>query len=237
MGRMQVAHVVASQRELRGDGREDGRVTGQRDAGCAGVVLSLAELADRIRTGCVYEEQPEETVGVLVTRDDPRERWRTRPVLAPIRTHWRRFSPSVSLLTGASQPCRYSRHTRCQHERQPAALGWEGFAAAYRAELERWPFLVQWAVVRQVASWLCSFRTVTILSFEPSRPRGAALEAWQRRGEFVPWAQRHVFREWLLGLPPVDLCVVGGAPELQRRMLVEEGVGGGSGPIAGCMRD
>ncbi len=143
MGRMQVARDVASERELRGDGRE----TGQRGAGGSGVVLSLAELADRIRTGCVYEGQPEETVGLLVTREDPRERWRTRPVRAPIHAHWRRFAPSVSLLTGASQPCRYSRHTCCQHER-PAALGWEGFATAYRAELERWPFLVQLAVVR-----------------------------------------------------------------------------------------
>ncbi len=222
MGRMQVGHVVASERELRGNGRETGRETGQRDAGGAGVVLSLAELAERIRTGCVYEVQPEETVGVLVTREDPRQRWRTRQVLAPIGTHWRRFAPSVSLLTGSSRSCGYSRHARCQHER-PAALGWEGFAAAYRAELERWPFLVQWAVVRQIASWLCSYRTVTILSLEPSRPRGAALLAWEQRGEFVPWAQRHVFREWLLRLPPVELCVVG-APELQCRMLAEEGV-------------
>ena len=143
-------------------------------------------------------------------------------MLVPIRAHWRRFAPSVSLLTGSSRPCRYSRHARCQHER-PAALGWEGFAAAYRAELERWPFPVQLAVVRQIASWLCSYRTVTILSFESSRPRGAALLAWEQHGEFVPWAQRHVFREWLLGLPRVDLCAVG-APELHRKVLMEEGV-------------
>jgi len=218
MGRMHVAHVVARERELTGDGQE----TGRRDAGCVGVLLSLAELADRIRTGCVYEGQPQETVGLLVTREDPRERWHKRPVRAPIRAHWSRFAPSVSLLTGSSQPCSHSRHTRCQHER-PAALGWEGFAAAYRAELERWPFLVQLAVVRQLASWLCSYRTVTILSFEPSQPRGEALEAWERRGEFVPWAQRHVFREWLLCLPPVDLCVVGGGLTLQRGVLLEEG--------------
>jgi hypothetical protein len=220
MGRMQVTHVVASQLKLTGDDRE----TDQRGARYVGVVLSLADLAHRIRTGCVYEGQPEETVGLLVTRDDPRERWRTRLVQAPIRAHWRRFAPSMALLTGASQPCSHSRHTRCQHERQPAALGWEGFAAAYRAELERWPFLVQLAVVRQIASWLCSYRTVTILSFEPSQPRGAALEAWERRGEFVPWAQRHVFREWLLGLPPIGLCVVGGAPAMERRVLLKEGV-------------
>ncbi len=66
---------------------------------------------------------------------------------------------------------------------------------------------------------------MTILSFEPSRPRGVALEAWERRGEFVPWAQRHVFREWLLGLPPIELCVVG-APTRPGEVLVEKGVMG-----------
>jgi hypothetical protein len=109
-------------------------------------------------------------------------------------------------------------------------LGWEGFAAAYRAELERWPFVAQLAVVRQIAVWLCNYRTVTILSFEPSWPRGAALEAWERRGESVPWAQRHVFRDWLLGLPPVEVCLVGGVPALQRTVLVEAG-GGGDGVV------
>ncbi len=219
MGRMRVAHVVASEREWRGDGGE----TDQQDARCTRLVLSLAELADRIRTGCVYEVQPQDTLGLLVTREDPRERWSKRQVPAPIGAHWRSFAPSVLLLTGASQPCRYFRHTHCQHERRPAALGWEGFAAAYRAELERWPFLVQLAVVRQIACWVCSYRTVTILSFEPSRPRGAALLAWERSGEFMPWAQRHVFREWLLSLPPVELCAVG-APARQRRVLREEEV-------------
>ena len=70
MRRMQMAHIVASERELTGGGRE----TGQRGSEYAGVVLSLAELADRIRTGCVYEGQPEDTLGLLVTRQDPRER-------------------------------------------------------------------------------------------------------------------------------------------------------------------
>jgi hypothetical protein len=85
--------------------------------------------------------------------------------------------------------------------------------------------LVQLAVVRQIATWLCSYRTVTILSFEPSMPRGAALEAWERQGEFVPWAQRHVFHEWLLRLPPVELCVVGSTTARQRRALMEDGMG------------
>jgi hypothetical protein len=201
-----------------------GGATSERGAARTGRVLSLAGLAHRIRTGCIYDEQPEDTFGLLVTREDPRVRWRKRTVRAPIDAHWRSFAPSVSLLTGANQPCSHSRHTHCQHERRPA-LGWEGFAAAYRAELERWPFLVQLAVVRQVAVWLCSYRTVTILSFEPSMPRGAALEAWKQRGEFVPWAQRHVFREWLLHLPPIELCVVD-TPPPERGVVVKDGEDG-----------
>jgi hypothetical protein len=191
--------------------REDGSTTPMHAA------ISLAQLARRIRTGCVYEEQSDDVFGLLVTRHDPRARWHARPVRAAIDAHWPLLAPSVQLLTGQTEP---RQRRRNPHERRPA-LGWEGFAAAYRGELERWPFLVQVAVVRQIAAWLCSYRTVTILSFEPSWPRGAALEAWERRGEFVPWAQRHVFREWLLGLPPVEVCVVG-APALPRKMLVKD---------------
>jgi hypothetical protein len=178
--------------------------------------VSLAQVAQRIRAGCVYEAQPEETLGLLVTRHDPRARWHARPVRAAIDAHWPLLAPSMHLLTGQTAP---RQRQRDPHERGPA-LGWEGFAAAYRAELERWPFLVQLAVVRQIATWLCSYRTVTILSFEPSMPRGAALAAWKQRGEFVPWAQRHVFREWLLRLPPIELCVVG-APAPERGAVVK----------------
>ncbi len=181
--------------------------------------ISLAQLARRIRTGCVYEAQPDDVFGLLVTRHDPRARWHARPVRAAIDAHWPLLAPSMHLLTGQSEPRQQRRDPR---ERRPA-LGWEGFAAAYRAELERWPFLVQVAVVRQVALWLCSYRTVTILSFEPSMPRGKALLAWERQGEFVPWAQRHIFRDWLLSLPPIELCVTG-APALERGVLMKEGV-------------
>ena len=57
------------------------------------------------------------------------------------------------------------------------------------------------AAVRQIALWLQTFQTVTLLSFEPSMPRGAALAAWRDRGEFVPYAQRHNLRDWLLTKP------------------------------------
>jgi hypothetical protein len=52
-----------------------------------------------------------------------------------------------------------------------------------------------------MALWLQTFETVTLLSFEPSMPRSAALAAWQERGEFVPYAQRHILRDWLLSGP------------------------------------
>jgi hypothetical protein len=77
-------------------------------------------------------------------------------------------------------------------------MGWEVFAAAYRAELDRWPNLAHLAAVRQIALWLQAFQTVTLLSFEPSMPRGTALAAWRERGEFIPYAQRHILRAWLL---------------------------------------
>jgi hypothetical protein len=172
---------------------------------------ALADLAPRIRTGCIYDLQPQRTCGVLVTREAPR---RARHVRASIHAHWRWFAPSVYLLTGHTSACR---HRRCRDdETSPTAhrlghqcdapvsrqqLGWDGFATAYRAELDRWPRLAHVAVIQQIARWLQTFETVTILSFESSASRGAALTAWQEQGEFRPYAQRHIFREWLLMEP------------------------------------
>jgi len=171
-------------------------------------VSALADLAPRIRTGCVYDLQPRRTCGVLVTREAPR---RARRVRASIHAHWRWFAPSINLLTGHSDACR---HRQCRHDDASPAehrsghrcnalpprqqLGWDGFATAYRAELERWPRLAHVAVAQQIARWLQTFETVTILSFESSTPRGAALTAWEESGEFRPYTQRHIFREWLL---------------------------------------
>ena len=81
------------------------------------------------------------------------------------------------------------------------SLGGTASPAAYRAELDRWPRLAHVAVVQQIARWLQTFETVTILSFESSAPRGAALTAWHEQGAFRPYAQRHIFREWLLMEP------------------------------------
>jgi hypothetical protein len=55
--------------------------------------------------------------------------------------------------------------------------------------------------VRRIALWLQTFETVTILSFEPSLSRGAALVAWRERGEFIPYAKGHILRDWLLTGP------------------------------------
>jgi hypothetical protein len=167
--------------------------------------ITSAPPAERIRTGCVYEWQSAGTFGLLVTRDDPRTRRRARPVLAPIDAHWALFAPSVFLLTGHGTVCRAR---RCRgvgryEGHSPLSLGWPAFAAAYRVELERRTLPGRLAVVRQILEWLHTYRTVTVLSFEPGTPRGEALVAWEQRGEFVPWAQRHVFRDWLVSLLPL----------------------------------
>jgi len=179
-------------------------------AAAARVTRSLAELAGRIRTGCVFEEQPDGTFGLLVTRHDPRARWRSRAVLTPIDAHWATLAPSVALLTGRDAGCRARRcrgtdahagHLGADGGR--SRLGWEGFAAAYRAELEEAPERLRRGIVRQILAWLREYRTLTILSFEPGTPRGEAQHVWEERGVFVPWAQRHAFRDWLLALPPL----------------------------------
>lgn len=173
----------------------------------ASSTVSFSNLAPRIRTGCLFESQPTDTFGLLITRQAPR---RPRRVQAIVRAHWPWFAPSFLLLTGHTSPCV---HRQCHHDDGSAAghrctvpvarqqLGWVGFVAAYRAELDRWPRLAHLAVMRQIAVWLQTFETVTLLSFEPSMPRGAALVAWQERAEFMPYAQRHILRDWLLTGP------------------------------------
>jgi hypothetical protein len=170
-------------------------------------LISLTELAPRIRTGCVFEEQPEDTCGVLVTREAPRRLARGR---SAIQVHWRWCAPSHFLLTGHTAKCR---HRRCRPDKghdtghhgelpgPPHRLGWEAFAVAYRAELDRWPRLAHVAAIHQIGRWLQTFETVTLLSIEPSMPRGAALAAWRERDEFIPYAQRHILRDWLLTGP------------------------------------
>src|SRR5262249_49531804 len=113
---------------------------------------------------------------------------------ASMHAHWQWFAPSIFLLTGHTSACR---HRRCHHEEASPTghsaghrcdapvprqqLGWEAFAIAYRAELDRWPRLAHMAVVQQIARWLQTFETVTILSFESSAPIAAGVELRERR--------------------------------------------------------
>jgi hypothetical protein len=177
--------------------------------------VAPAALAARLRTGCVYEAQPPDTVGLLVTRADPRTRRGGRHFSAAIHTHWPLFAPSVQLLTGHETVCRTRRCRgvgRCDGHAL-LHLGWPAFAAAYRAELEAWPSHTRLAVARQVASWLRTAPTVTILSFESGPPAGSTSKCW---------AQRHVFREWLRSLLPLALPL-GAAQELMAAEQMPKG--------------
>jgi hypothetical protein len=169
------------------------------------VFATNTRFTDRVRTGCVYEAQPTGTFGLLVTRDDPRTRRRGRPVIAPIHEHWPLLAPSIFLLTGHTTTCQ-ARHCRsvgrCEGHR-PQTLGWPDFAVAYRAELEQRPLANGLAVMHQIIVWLSTNPTVTVLSFESGMPRGEAFVGCEQRDELVPWAQRHIFRDWLVSLLPL----------------------------------
>src|SRR5258708_31529244 len=78
-------------------------------SGCSRELVSPEALAFNIRSGCVYDAQPSETFGLLVTRSDPRTRRGTKhgrsQVRASIHAHWPLFAPSMQLLTGHDAPC------------------------------------------------------------------------------------------------------------------------------------
>jgi len=161
---------------------------GSLGTGATHASLARPLLARRIHTGCVFEAQLPGTFGLLVTRADPRTRRGTlhgrRQVRAMVHAHWPLFAPSMRLLAGRSA--------------DGVALlpGWPSFAAAYRAELEAWPYHTRLAVARQIVAWLRTFETVTILSCERRIPSGSTPACW---------AQRHVFHDWLCRLLPLAL--------------------------------
>jgi len=70
-------------------------------------------------------------------------------------------------------------------------LGWEAFARCYRAELDALPTRVHMEAVLQLAYWMRTHGSVTLLTHE--RVVGGD-EAHAR-------TQRRLLREWLLGLP------------------------------------
>jgi hypothetical protein len=187
----------------------------------SGDPIWLMSLQSRIRTGCVYELQPRDTFGLLVTRDDPRLRWKDRRMLAPIHAHWPTLAPSVLLLTGHKTSC-HSRHcrgdSRCA-EHVPLQLRWPAFAAAYRAELEQCPLIRRLVVIGDIVEWLQAFPTVTVLSFEQGKlhrnevPYHAVLADLQDQPRaHYSWAQRHIFRDWLVSLLPLATVPGAGSP-------------------------
>ena len=107
----------------------------------------LDSVLDSVAAECLYESQPEGAFGLLVTRQAPRRLQRAQ---VAIRAHWPWCAPSFFLLTGRASPCT---HRRCRHDDADAPghrckvpgprqqLGWDAFAAAYRAESDRRPRL------------------------------------------------------------------------------------------------
>lgn len=125
-----------------------------------------SDLADRLITGCVYQTSTAASVAVLVTRAEPKriaKRWHA---------WWPHLAPSVALLhLGAEQ-----------------SGGRDGFAQAYRAELEALPLYHWYGAILDITKWLRTSSTVMLLSFErvPTHP------------EHRQVTQRNVLRTWLL---------------------------------------
>jgi uncharacterized protein YeaO (DUF488 family) len=89
---------------------------------CAEIVPLQAALREPLRTGCVFEEQSPQTLGVLVTHAKPRRG------IQPRIHAWRpQLAPSLEVLRPQTVADR--------------DLGWQVFAPRYQEGLEalRWP--------------------------------------------------------------------------------------------------
>jgi len=139
--------------------------------------------AARVCTGSILEPQPADTFGLLVMRARPRR------VVAVVHDAWAHLAPSPALLIGRTSGMPRGGPSGCRGAR--FHLGWDEFAAAYRAELEALPPRVHMELAWQLGFWLRFHRTVTLLSHE--RAAGGD-EAGAR-------TQRRLLRDWLLGLP------------------------------------
>jgi uncharacterized protein YeaO (DUF488 family) len=106
---------------------------------------------------------------VLITRTRPKR------CAAQYQAWWRELAPSLALL-----------HTTSSEDSRR-----EGFACAYRAELDALPLRVWYHALLQLAEWLRASPTVTLLSFE----RVPTLLERQTV------TQRSVLRAWLLSAP------------------------------------
>lgn len=131
-------------------------------------VQDVLHWTERVRIGCVYEAQPADTLGLLVTRARPR-----RSARAQIDAWWPLLAPSRALLEAPRVNQR--------------GLGWDLFAARYRAELDGLPPAARLGARLLIAQWLRRVTTVTLLTFERTRDRGIEQDRSQRR----------VLLEWL----------------------------------------
>jgi len=129
----------------------------------------VPDLAERLLTGCLHDPAPPRTYPVLITR--------TRPKRCAAQYHawWRELAPSLALL----------------HTATPEDSRRDGFARAYRAELNALPLRAWYRALLHLAEWLHTYPTVTLLSYE----RVPALLERQ----IV--TQRSVLRAWLLSAP------------------------------------
>lgn len=129
----------------------------------------VPDLPERLLTGSIYDPAPPRSYPVLITRRRPKR------CTARYQSWWRELAPSIELL----------------HTTASDGLKREGFASAYRAELDALPLSVWYRSLLQLAEWLAVFPTVTLLSFECVPPEI----------ERQILTQRSVLRMWLLSAP------------------------------------
>jgi uncharacterized protein YeaO (DUF488 family) len=129
----------------------------------------VPELANRLLTGCLRDAPPPLTFPVLVTRTRP------KCCAARYQAWWRELAPSMALL----------------HTTTLEGSTRDGFARAYRAELDALPLHAWYHALLQLAEWLHTYPTVTLLSYERVP---ASLER-------QTLTQRSVLRAWLLIAP------------------------------------
>jgi uncharacterized protein YeaO (DUF488 family) len=129
----------------------------------------VPDLAERLLTGCLHDPAPPWTYPVLITRTSPKR------CAVQYQAWWRELAPSMALL----------------HTTSPEDTRREGFACAYRAELDALPLRAWYHALLQMAVWLQVYPTVTLLSYERVPP---LLER-------QTITQRSVLRAWLLSAP------------------------------------
>jgi uncharacterized protein YeaO (DUF488 family) len=129
----------------------------------------VPDLAERLLTGRLHDPAPQRTYPVLITRTRPRR------CAVQYRAWWRELAPSLALL-----------HTTSQQDSTR-----EGFARAYRAELDALRLRAWYRALLQLAEWLHVYPTVTLLSYE-------CVPTLLERQTIT---QRSVLRAWLLTAP------------------------------------